>query len=136
MIERLKSMIVSYRAFPLWVQFWVFGILVPVNAAAIFFVQQPWGWGIAALAIGGMLPNAVLLWVERGFSKAMALSHVILWTPLVIWIGFFRPIGISEGFNVYLWLVLCVDLFSLAFDIPDSWKWWRGDRAVSGRGAA
>ena len=28
----------SYRRLPVWVQVWVFGVLVPVNAAAMFFV--------------------------------------------------------------------------------------------------
>ncbi|MFV2038014.1 MAG: hypothetical protein ACC646_10550, partial [Paracoccaceae bacterium] len=80
----------SFRSMPLWVQFWVALILVPVNSAAIFFVGGTGGWLIAALAIGGMVPNLVLMIVERGLSKAMALSHVALWTPMiaviVIWL--------------------------------------------------
>lgn len=56
----------SYRSLPLWVQIWVFGILVPVNSAAIFFVFQPSGLWVALLAIGAMLPNIPIMLYERG----------------------------------------------------------------------
>ncbi|GEM_PF-6842847 len=32
-----------------------------------------------------------------------------------------------------LWVLLVVNGVSLAFDIPDAWKWLNGDRRVAGR---
>ena len=121
----------SYRALPLWVQIWVFGILVPVNAISIFFVNQPGGMWIAFLAIVAMLINVPVMIVERGFSKTMALSHLPLWTPLVLLLIFARPEG-TAAYHTYLWILLAVDLISLAFDYPDAWRWWKGDRQVAG----
>ncbi len=125
----------SFRAMPLWVQFWVALVLVPVNLAAALFWNQPGGALIAVLAIGGMLPNVAMMLAERGLSKGMALSHVALWTPLgaiVAW-RLLAGEGGAPAYTTYLWLLLAVDLVSLAFDFPDAWKWWKGDRAVAGR---
>lgn len=120
----------SYRALPLWVQIWVFGVLVPVNAASIFFLGQPSGIVIALLAIVAMLINVPIMVVERGFSKTMALSHLPLWTPLVIWLAVSPPDG-TPIYQTYLMVLLVVDVISLAFDFPDAWRWWKGDRAVA-----
>ena len=109
----------SFRALPLWVQIWVALILVPVNMAAIFFVNETGGPLIAALAIGGMMPNLVIMIAERGVSKAMALPHLLIWTPLVV--SVIQNTGTATGgFQTYLWLLLATDLLSLAFDYPDA----------------
>lgn len=115
----------SFRAMPLWVQLWVGLILGPVNLASLAFLGAPKGGLIAALAIGGMLPNFVLIVAERGLSKAMSISHVLLWTPLlfVLWPLLGTP---------YPTLLFAVNLISLVFDVKDTWEWWRGDRAVAG----
>jgi len=122
----------SFRALPLWVQIWVFGILVPVNSAAIFFLGEPGGIWVAVLAIGAMLLNAPVMLVERGFSKAMALPHLLPWSLLVLWLVFFPPQW-QGGAAGFLWLLLAVDSISLLFDYPDALNWWRGDRRVAGK---
>ncbi|QIE44535.1 hypothetical protein G5B38_02760 [Pseudohalocynthiibacter aestuariivivens] len=117
----------SFRSLPLWVQIWVFGILVPVNAAAILWVDAPYGGWVAALAIGGMLPNVWIMWRMRGFPRSMAVPHVLVWTPLVallVWL-LSGLVGASDGYIRYLWLLLAVDLISLGFDYVDTYKWLR-----------
>jgi len=123
----------SFRSLPGWVQIWVALILVPVNMAAIFFVGAPAGWIVAALAVGGMMPNLALMLAQRGWSKAMALSHIVLWTPLVVIIAIWLlPDAIVQGgYRSFLWVLLVVNLISLAFDFVDSVKWWRGDRDIA-----
>jgi len=123
----------SYRSLPGWVQVWVAAILVPVNMAAVFFVAGPAGWIVALLAVGGMVPNMVLMVVERGWSRGMALSHVVLWTPLVVIIAVWLlpDLIVQGGYRGYLWVLLGVNLISLAFDFVDSVKWWRGDRDIA-----
>lgn len=117
----------------MWVQVWVAAILVPVNMVTLLFWPEPLGLWVAALAVGGMLPNMVILAVERGFSKAMALPHILIWTPLmVVVIALLDDRAlISEGYWRFLWVLLAVDAASLGFDFTDSWKWLKGDRAVA-----
>ena len=122
----------SFRALPLWVQFCVAGILVPVNSAAIFFVLQPSGSWVALLAIGAMLPNIAIMLYERGLSKMMAWPHLLPWSALVLWLLLAMPEG-SAGYGAYLWILLAVDALSLAFDYPDALKWLKGDRTIAGK---
>ncbi|PHQ95462.1 MAG: hypothetical protein COB39_12970 [Marinosulfonomonas sp.] len=87
-------------------------ILVPVNMASSFFIYENMGLLVALLAIGGMTPN------------------LVIWIPLVIFLIWIVQTPWAEGqYLAYLWLLLAVDALSLAFDIPDTWKWMKGDRA-------
>ena len=123
----------SFRRMPLWVQIWVAVILVPVNAASIFFVTQPMGVWIAILAIGGMAPNLIVMAVERGFSRTMALPHVVIWTPLVILLVMMLTgaASLEGGYRMFLILLLVVDVISLGFDYFDTVKWWKGVREIA-----
>ena len=121
----------SFRSLPAWVQIWVGLILVPVNMLSVLFVAEPKGILIATLAVGGMMPNIVIMLAERGLSKMMALPHLVIWIPLVL-ILWLHLGNVTGGYLMYLWLLLIVDGVSLAFDIPDAWKWWKGDKAIAG----
>ena len=120
----------SFRAMPAWVQVWVTLLLVPINMAAIFFIDQPSGVWIAILAIGAMMLNMPVMLYDRGFSKLMAFPHLIPWTILVLWIAVARPVG-SDGYGTYLWILLVTNIISLGFDYPDALKWWKGDRGIT-----
>lgn len=131
-MARLAAAWASFRRLPGWVQVWVVLILVPVNLAPLAFLGWPGVGLVAVLSVGGMLPNAVLIWVERGFSRAMALSHVLIWTPLVALLAWRLWGGVEDPALAWLYLaVLLVDALSLGFDWVDAWRWWRGDRAVA-----
>jgi hypothetical protein len=119
----------SFRSLPLWVQVWVGLILVPVNLVTVVLITEPCCYLIPILAIGGMVPNAILMFYERGFSKAMALSHVILWIPLLVILA----LDISGGsvFADYLMVLFAVDFISVCFDLKDSRDWLKGDRKIA-----
>ena len=122
----------SFRALPVWVQIWVGLILVPVNMASSFYFHENMGALVSALAIGGMIPNLVIMMFDRGLSKAMAIPHLLVWIPLVFFLIWIVQSPWAEGqYKAYLVLLLAVDGLSLAFDIPDTWKWVKGDRAVA-----
>jgi len=122
----------SYRRMPLWVQLWVALILVPMNAASLLFWGAPMGAWVTILAVGAMLLNGVIMLVERGFSKMMALPHVMIWTPLVVLILWLLSWGdLTQGYARYLVILLVVDLISLALDYADTVKWLRGERHIA-----
>ncbi len=121
----------SFRRLPLWVQIWVAVILGPVNMVSVFLVTtHPSGAWIASLAWLGMLFNLPILFRERGFSKAMAFPHVLLWTPLIFVLidALDNTIG---SVTIYLWLLLLVNLVSLLLDYTDAIRWLRGERSVA-----
>ena len=121
----------SFRRLPGWVQIWVALILVPVNMAALLFIGAPGGLWVALLAVGGMVPNLFIMIRERGLSKAMALPHLVIWTPLIAVILVTMTGDGPPEFRRFLWLLLAVDALSLGFDYPDALKWARGDRKVA-----
>ena len=121
----------SYRRLPLWVQLWVALILVPVNAASLAFVAQPGGAWLAAMAVGAMLCNGVLMLVERGFSRAMALPHVLIWTPMLGLVLWLLAQDIPAGYRAYLLILMAVDVISLILDVIDTRRWLSGDREVA-----
>jgi len=118
-----------FRAMPLWVRLWVACILVPVNMATLVLITEPCCWLIPVLAIGGMVPNAILMFVERGFSKAMALSHIVLWGPLLLVLA--MEIKNGSIFASYLMVLFAVDFISICFDLKDSRAWLKGDRKIA-----
>ena len=108
-------------------------ILVPINFASLWFLGQPGSVLIACLAVAGVAFNAIPLWIERGFTSTMAISHVILWVPLVFIIitrlsNSETPLN-SEYLTFLIVLLIC-NLISLAFDIPDVIKWLRDRKRV------
>lgn len=117
----------SFRGLPLWVQIWVAVILVPVNLMPLFFLDQPQGVLIAALAIMGMALNLPIMMAARGMSRAMALPHILCWVPLVIVVA--GMLTATETLNPayvrFLWLLLIVDVISLVFDMRDAAHWMR-----------
>ena len=121
----------SYRRLPLWVQAWVSFILVPVNAASLAFLSEPFGLWLAALAVGAMLLNGVIMLVERGFSKLMALPHVLIWTPMLGLVLWLLAQDIAPDYRIYLLILLAVDVISLVFDVIDTRKWVSGDRKIA-----
>ncbi len=125
----------SFSALPRWVQFWVAAVLVPVNLASLLFIAEPHGLLIATLAVGGMMPNLPIMMIERGFSKAMAWPHIVIWTPLVIYIAVLpgEDLVADSLMTSYLPLLLAVNLVSLGFDYRDARAWLRGSREVAGR---
>lgn len=127
----IKQIWTSFRSLPAWVQFWVAIILVPVNMASLLFINEPMGLLFIFLANIAMIMNLPVMLFDRGFSKAMALPHLIPWTILVGILLLNRPEA-SGNYHIYLTVLLVVDLISLAFDYPDAIKWLRGDRSVAG----
>lgn len=122
----------SFRALPTWVQVWVAFLLMPINMLSLAFLSEPMGIWIALLANTAMMLNLPVMLSDRGFSKAMALPHLIPWTILVALLIFARPEA-TGAYAIYLTVLLAADVISLAFDYPDALKWLRGERAVAGR---
>ena len=122
----------SFRALPAWVQIWVAFFLMPINMASLLFIGEPMGLLIAFLANIGMMMNLPVMIYDRGFSKMMALPHLIPWTILVA-ILLFAPPEATGTYATYLWVLLVADVISLAFDYPDARKWLGGEREVAGR---
>ncbi len=125
----------SFQCLPLGVRIWIVVILAPVNFATLAFLGHPGSALVAALAIAGIALNIIPLWRDRGFTTAMAIPHVLCWTPLVGVLAsllFFSDVTLAAGYGYFLTVLLACDLLSLRWDIPDTVKWLRNRRTVHG----
>lgn len=124
----------SFLEMPLWVRIWTFLILVPINFFSLWFIQQPGALLIACIAIAGIAFNAIPLFLERGFSSTMAIPHVIFWIPLVIILITYLTNSekvMSDNYRYFLICLLICNVISLAFDIPDVFKWIKDRKKAS-----
>ena len=131
----IRDIMASFFRLPRWVQLWMVLWLMPINIASLWF------WGadapvngalVALLANFGMAFNVPIVLRDRGFGNAMALPHLVLWTPLVVYLAYgVLQEGGSDGFRLFLGLLLVTDVISLAFDFKDGRDWWRGHRHVA-----
>lgn len=131
---RSQSIWRSLRSMPLWVQIWVVGILVPVNAAAFFLLGTATGVATAWAAVFVVATNMPIMYWYGGMNRAMSIPHLIAWGPLQVWlvlrlIDADAPVGIEL---LYIWLLLLVNGVSLVFDLIDSWRWLKGERETPG----
>jgi len=72
----------------------------------------------------GMAPNGVIMIYDRGFTKLMAVPHVVPWSVLIVVIFVVWP-PMTETYGLFYWALALTNLISLLFDIPDSVKWWK-----------
>ncbi len=100
-------------------------VLVPANLVPLGFLDQPYGMLIAGLAILGMALNLPIMMAERGMSRAMALPHLLFWTPMVLIIVYVlnTHTDLLPIYAQFLLVLLVVDLISLGFDLRDAILW-------------
>ncbi|MES0861226.1 hypothetical protein ABLN87_02575 [Ruegeria sp. SCPT10] len=121
----LRDIWISFRNLPAWVQIWMSVVLVPANLVPLAFLDQPYGTLIAGLAILGMALNLPIMMAERGMSRAMALPHLLFWTPMVLIIVYVlnTHTDLLPIYAQFLLVLLVVDLISLGFDLRDAILW-------------
>lgn len=135
MSARLRDCWASFRTLPGWVQWWVGGVLIPVNALPFFWLDTPTGRLGAAASVVVIVSNVPVMLAERGMSRLLSIPHLIAWIPLCAtllsrWFSD-QPIATSE--RALLVALLAVNGISLLFDGIDSWRWLRGEREIPGR---
>jgi hypothetical protein len=111
---------------PFWLQVWIFWLLF-VNGASILFLRRAEArWVLLAFAANAVTMGR--LFEAFGYTRILGLSHVIWWTPLVIYL-FRRRSGFGEGaFGGWARWLLLTNAISLAIDYVDVTRWALGDR--------
>ncbi len=124
----------SLFSMPVWVIVWMCLVLIPVNLSGFFFLGFESGIWVALLGAGALGVNTIILFLNGGFSKVLAIPHLVLWGPLQL-ILLYRYVAapdVSSTEQAYVLVVLIVNGISLAFDVFDTIEWKRGNRDVVG----
>ncbi len=133
MIELIRRILSSLIALPVWVIIWMFVFLIPANMSGLMFLDTTTGVWITVLGAGALAVNTVLVLANRGFSRVLAIPHLLLWGPLEVFLAV-RLAAVPQGSGEW-WLALTVfaiNGISLFFDVYDTVRWWRGERQVTG----
>ncbi len=123
----------SYFSLPVWVVIWLSLFLIPANFAGFWFLDTRTGFWVALLGAGAILLNAVIVLINGGLSKVLAIPHLIFWIPLeIILLRLVIAGGLSETEWRLAVIVLVTNGISLGFDVYDTVAWWRGKRKIAG----
>ncbi len=111
-----------------WLQIWVVWLML-VNSASVFFVRRR----EARWVLGAWLVNALLMTVlaeVNGFNRLLGLSHVLVWTPLLVYLAL-RWSGFSGAslYDKWLRVLFASNLLSLIVDYLDVVRYLFGDRS-------
>ncbi len=120
MLEILKE--------PLWLQGWI-GWLLMVNMGGLAF----WKVREARIIFWIFTANAIFLAILceiNGYNKLLGISHIIFWTPMLIWLarklsGFNR----ASGFGKWIVVLIVTDTLSLIVDFADVIRYILGEGA-------
>ncbi len=134
-VYRSRLIWVSFCSLPLWVQIWVAGVLVPLNAYAFLMLDTPAGRWTAVAAFFVAATNVPIMVACCGMNRAMSIPHLVAWIPLEISLVTLllsgRIVFSDPGF-IFTVTVVVVNGISLVFDAVDSWRWLRGERETPG----
>ncbi len=112
---------------PLWLQIWLVWLLL-VNSASVAFVRR----GEARWVLIAFVANLVTLsalFELNGYNRLLGLSHVIWWTPLLVYL-YRRPVLSARpgAFPAWLRVLFVTNLASLVVDYVDVARYALGDR--------
>jgi len=134
MISTLARIFKSLFAMPVWVIVWMLGFLIPANLSGLFLLDYVSGFWVALLGATAIAINAVIVFANGGFSKVLAIPHLVFWVPLqvILLYRYFTVPDMSNFEQNYILVVLIINGVSLVFDIFDTKEWLRGNRDVVG----
>ncbi|MGD1935729.1 MAG: hypothetical protein ACFB0Z_14725 [Candidatus Phaeomarinobacter sp.] len=111
-------------------QGWVYWMMI-INTASILFVIQrvEARWVLAAWVANLFLMG--FLYDTYGYTRILGLSHIVLWTPLLVYLWRRRSeIDGSSWGGRYLWVLFITNFVSLVFDYVDLVRYFMGDQAA------
>lgn len=122
----------SYRSLPGWVQVWVVW-LVGINLVTGLDQTTPTGRAVARANVVFLLPNVVIIMVQRGWGSALSFSHLVAWPPLIArLVQRVREPGVTPVERRTAALVAVTNAISVAFDVVDAARFLAGERGVAG----
>jgi uncharacterized membrane protein len=121
----------AIMAQPLWLQAWVF-LLMVANLGAIFFILERKNQRTRirpeplAIVFSMMVAGIFMEWlyVRYGYVRLLGLAHLVAWTPVYVWILLNREKFKRETlYGKYIHFYLLVAGISLVLDSIDIFKY-------------
>lgn len=133
MMNHIERIFRSHFSLPGWVIAWMWLFLIPANLSGFFFLETSSGRWIALLGGGALIINGLLVLLNGGFSRVLAIPHLLLWGLLEIVLLYRIMVDALAPTELRLILiVLAINGISLVFDLFDTRRWYLGERDVIG----
>ncbi len=112
---------------PLWLQAWI-GWMILVNSASLLFLDRDAGKVTLALWVLNLVLMSTLCYLN-GYNRLLGLSHVLCWTPLLVYlIPRLRTSNHNSPFGIWLRVLIATNGVSLVVDYLDVARYALGDR--------
>ena len=112
--------------------YWVFWLMA-INTASILFIihRVEARWTLAAWLLNGMLIMPYL-YDQFGFVRLLGLAHIVVWTPLLLYLYRRREtFKLPSLTGIYFWLLIVTNAVSLGFDYVDLARYFLGDAQIA-----
>lgn len=120
------SLMARLMAEPWWLQAWV-GWMMLVNTASLFFLRYREARWVLAVWIGNVI-TMMALYEAVGYVRLLGLSHVLWWTPLLVYLVAVRERFAGNGvFGWWARVLLVTIAVSLVIDYIDVVRYFMGD---------
>ncbi len=114
-------------ALPLWVHYWMYWMLAVLGLGSLVFsfTRSEARWLLAAFLVSGVA--AMGLGMTVGWNKLWGVTHLVFWTPVVIYYIRRWPLVEKRSvFGVWFVLALATMIVSLVFDAKDAVEYLLG----------
>jgi hypothetical protein len=104
-----------------------------INTASILFIihRVEARWTLAAWLLNGIIIMPYL-YDQFGFVRLLGLAHIIVWTPLLVYLlGRRAHFALPSITGIYFWLLIVTNAVSLGFDYVDLARYFLGDAQIS-----
>ena len=117
---------------PMWISWWLNWLLFGAFILPLaLFIWKPTRLAAAITLATGILSavGVTYLFDTMGYVKLLGLPHVILWTPLVVYLWRVQARNdVAQWPRRIIWVILVTILISLAFDYVDVLRYLLGER--------
>lgn len=108
-------------ALPVWVQYWIYWMLAVLGLGSLVFsfTRPEARWLLLGFILSGVA--AMGLGMTIGWNKLWGVTHLVFWTPVVIYYIRRWPLVEKRSvFGVWFVLALATMIVSLVFDAKDA----------------
>jgi len=114
-----KALLEVIMSMPVWVQVWVYWLIL-VNTASILFLKRVEArWVLLACMINAPLIETMLQ--VFGPTRILGVSHIVVWAPLVVYLWMQRGKwgGMTTWAEIWIAVLFVSNSISLVFDYVD-----------------
>lgn len=116
----------------LWIQLWVnwMGIALVGTFVVLLFSRKTWrDAAVLLVSTGVMFFFMQWLYAQAGYVRLLGLPHIVIWTPLAIYLFWrIRKGGLGPAFRIAMGVLLVTITASLAIDYVDVARYLLGER--------